>query len=139
MQLWPKIAKHFGLETGPNLHINLVSIMNTPEKKDIWAKTVKVSFVLLPAVLWVEKGYAAQRSFQKRHSPNPNCLVSLSTAQLTCYVHICEASRQLFYSALHARHPSTSSKKHKKEQRANASACLKHASANEHIQHWNLG
>lgn len=39
--LWPKIAKHFGLETGPNLHINLVSIMNTPEKKDIWAKTVK--------------------------------------------------------------------------------------------------
>ena len=35
MQLWPKIAKHFRMETGPNLHINLVTMMNTPEKKDL--------------------------------------------------------------------------------------------------------
>jgi len=42
-QLWPKIAKHFNMETGPNLHINLVQMMGTPEKKDLWAKTVKVS------------------------------------------------------------------------------------------------
>lgn len=43
MQLWPKIAAHFGMETGPNLHISLDTMMNTPDKKDIWAKTVKVS------------------------------------------------------------------------------------------------
>ncbi|KAL3141758.1 hypothetical protein ABBQ32_004438 [Trebouxia sp. C0010 RCD-2024] len=39
--LWPKIAKHFRMETGPNLHMDLVSIMNTPDKKELWAKTVK--------------------------------------------------------------------------------------------------
>ena len=43
MQLWPKIAAHFHMETGPNLHISLDTMMNTPEKKDIWAKIVKVS------------------------------------------------------------------------------------------------
>lgn len=42
MQLWPKIAAHFHMESGPNLHISLDTVMNTPEKKDIWAKTVKV-------------------------------------------------------------------------------------------------
>lgn len=40
-ELWPKIAKHFDMETGPNLHISLVTIMGTPEKEKIWAETVK--------------------------------------------------------------------------------------------------
>ena len=40
--LWPKIAQHFGLETGPNLPLDLVSMMGTPDKKELWDKTVKV-------------------------------------------------------------------------------------------------
>lgn len=52
MQLWPKIAAHFGMETGPNLHISLDRVMNTPDKKDIWAKTVKVSSSLDVVFLW---------------------------------------------------------------------------------------
>lgn len=47
MQLWPKIAAHFHMESGPNLHISLDTIMNTPEKKDIWAEIVKVSSSIL--------------------------------------------------------------------------------------------
>ena len=41
--LWPKIAEHFGMETGPNLHMNLVSMMGTPDKKELWEETVKAS------------------------------------------------------------------------------------------------
>ncbi|DBB11402.1 TPA: hypothetical protein ACH3X3_006818 [Trebouxia sp. C0006] len=40
-ELWPKIAHHFGMETGPNLHIELVSMMGTPDKKQLWDKIVK--------------------------------------------------------------------------------------------------
>lgn len=40
--LWPKIAQHFGLETGPNLPLDLVTMMGTPDKKELWDKTVKV-------------------------------------------------------------------------------------------------
>ena len=42
-ELWPKIAEHFGLETGPNLHISLVKQMQTPDKEELWKKTVKVA------------------------------------------------------------------------------------------------
>jgi nucleoside-diphosphate-sugar epimerase len=45
-ELWPKIAHHFGMETGPNLHIELVSMMGTPDKKQLWDKIVKVQFVV---------------------------------------------------------------------------------------------
>ena len=47
-ELWPKIAKHFGLETGPNLHINLTTQMGTPDKKELWDKIVKVTALPLP-------------------------------------------------------------------------------------------
>jgi len=30
------------METGPNLHIELVSMMGTPDKKELWDKVVKV-------------------------------------------------------------------------------------------------
>lgn len=68
MQLWPKIAKHFRMETGPNLRMDLVSIMSTPDKKELWAKTVKVSIVPLPGLLHKGKGNGLQCAFLQRKS-----------------------------------------------------------------------
>lgn len=69
MQLWPKIAAHFGMETGPNLHISLDTMMNTPEKKDIWAKTVKVSCALQLCNSLKGMCYGKRKAFAiERHS-----------------------------------------------------------------------
>ena len=70
-ELWPKIAKHFDMETGPNLHISLVTIMGTPEKEKIWADTVKVTSTMLSSTEPLTNGRASHWPYANNMDQHP--------------------------------------------------------------------